>query len=153
MLYRSPNAHDSVDRTLLWTVLARFGVPAKMFAVVRQLHDDMRACVRLDACECLDMFDVEQGLRKGGVPARFLFNMFFTAALIVAEKCFIADAAIMDIIAQLQRTEKGKKKRGKARAEKVDELGGKKRRLVRCGECCKLTMRALYRGHQEGWRG
>ena len=76
------------------------------------------------------MFDVEQGLRKGGVPARFLFNMFFTAALIVAEKCFIADAAIMDIIAQLQRTEKGKKKRGKARAEKVDELGGKKRRLV-----------------------
>ena len=28
-------AHDSVDRTLLWDVLARFGVPPRMLAVIR----------------------------------------------------------------------------------------------------------------------
>ena len=41
-------AYDSVDRTLLWTVLARFGVPQIMISVIRQFHDGMRACVRLD---------------------------------------------------------------------------------------------------------
>ena len=41
-------AYDSVDRTLLWTVFARFGVPQIMISVIRQIHDGMRACVRLD---------------------------------------------------------------------------------------------------------
>ena len=41
-------AYDSVDRTLLWTVLARLGVPQNMSSVIRQFHDGMRACVRLD---------------------------------------------------------------------------------------------------------
>ena len=34
-------AYDSVDRTLLWDVLARFGVPPRMLAVIRQFHDGM----------------------------------------------------------------------------------------------------------------
>ena len=38
-------AYDSVDRTLLWTVLARFGVPHDMISVIRQFHDGMRAYV------------------------------------------------------------------------------------------------------------
>ena len=41
-------AYDSVDRTLLWTVLAHFGIPPRMLTVIRQFHDGMRACVRLD---------------------------------------------------------------------------------------------------------
>ena len=40
-------AYNSVDRTLLWTVLARFGIPPRMLAVIRQFHDGMWACVRL----------------------------------------------------------------------------------------------------------
>ena len=40
-------AYDSVDRTLLWTVLARFGVPHIMISIIRPFHDGMRACVRL----------------------------------------------------------------------------------------------------------
>ena len=40
-------AYDSVDRTLLWTVLACFGVPHNMISAIRQFHDGMRACVRL----------------------------------------------------------------------------------------------------------
>ena len=41
-------AYDSVGRTLLWTVLARFGVPPKLLAVIRQFHDGMRARIRTD---------------------------------------------------------------------------------------------------------
>ena len=70
-------AYDSVDRTLLWTVLARFGVAPRMLAVIRQFYDGMRACVRLDDGECSDMFDVEQGLRQGCALAPLLFNIFF----------------------------------------------------------------------------
>ena len=38
MLYRPYKAYDSVDRTLLWTVLARFGVPQNTISVIRQFH-------------------------------------------------------------------------------------------------------------------
>ena len=34
-------AYDSVDRTLLWTVLAHFSVPQNMIFVIRQFHDGM----------------------------------------------------------------------------------------------------------------
>ena len=67
--------YDSVDRTLLWTVLAR-GIPPRMLAAIRPFKDGMRACVRLDDGECSDMFDVEQGLRQGCVLAPLLFNIF-----------------------------------------------------------------------------
>ena len=36
-------AYNSGDRTLLCTVLARFGIPPIMLAVIRQFHDGMRA--------------------------------------------------------------------------------------------------------------
>ena len=46
-------SYDSVDRTLLWTALARFSVPHNIISVIRQFHDDgMRACVRLDGRVC-----------------------------------------------------------------------------------------------------
>ena len=58
-------AYDSVDRSLLWKVLARYGVPAKLISIIRQFHDGMRACVRLDSGETSEWFAVEQGLRQG----------------------------------------------------------------------------------------
>ena len=44
-------AYGSVDRSLLWKVLARYGVPAKLVSIIRQFHDGMQACVRLDSGE------------------------------------------------------------------------------------------------------
>ena len=41
-------AYDSVDRTLLWDVLARSGVPRRMLAVIREIRDGMQTCTRLD---------------------------------------------------------------------------------------------------------
>ena len=70
-------AYDSVDRTLLWTVLARYGVPQIMISVIRQVYDGMRACVRFDNRVCSRWFAVEQGLRQGCVFAPLLFNIFF----------------------------------------------------------------------------
>ena len=45
-------AYDSVDCTLLWQVLACFGVPPQMIEVIRQFHDGMRTCVRNDDHRC-----------------------------------------------------------------------------------------------------
>ena len=50
-------AYYTVDRTLLWQVLTRIGVPPQMIAVIQQFHDGMRACgVRLDDGACSDWF-------------------------------------------------------------------------------------------------
>ena len=122
-------AYDSVDRTLLWNVFARFGVPPRMLAVIREFHSGMQACVRLDDGECSDKFDVAQGLRQGCVLAPLLFNMFFTAALRVAEKRFLADASITDNMVQLQRKEEGEKK-GTSRTGKFDGRRGKEEEKV-----------------------
>ena len=88
-------AYDTVDRTLLWQVLTRIGVPPQMIAVIRQFHDGMRACVRPDDGVCSDWFEVEQGLRQGGVLSPLLFNIFFAAVLNVVLQRFSEEPAIL----------------------------------------------------------
>ena len=70
-------AYDSVDRELLWVVLARFGVP-EVLTIIRQFHKGMRARVRTDD-EHSDWFDVTQGLWQGCVLSPLVFNIFFAA--------------------------------------------------------------------------
>ena len=96
-------AYDSVDRTLLWTVLARFGVPKIMISVIRQFYDGMRACVRLDNRVCSRWFAVEQGLRQGCVPSSLLFNIFFAAVINLASTRFKAEKDIMDAFVHLRK--------------------------------------------------
>ena len=57
-------------------------------------------------------------------------NRFFTAVLRVAEKRFLADAAITDNMVQFQRKEKGETK-GSSRTGKVDGRGGKEEEMQR----------------------
>ena len=105
----------SVDRTLLWIVLARFGVPQNIFSIIRQFHDGMRACVRLDDGVCSGWFAVEHVLRQRCVLAPLLFNIFFAAVINVASTRFKADKDIMDALVHL-RKRRGAGGRGKAAA-------------------------------------
>ena len=95
-------AYDTVDRTLLWQVLTRIGVPLQMIAVIRQFHDGMRACVRLDDGVCSDWFEVEQGLRQGCVLSPLLFSIFFAAVLNVVLQRFSEDPAILAELVHLK---------------------------------------------------
>ena len=95
-------AYDTVDRTLLWQVLTRIGVPPQMMAVIRQFHDGMRACVRPDDGVCSDWFEVEQGLRQGCVLSPLLFNIFFAAVLTVVLQRFSEEPAILAELVDLK---------------------------------------------------
>ena len=106
-------AYNSVDRTLLWTVLARFGVPHNMISAIRQFHDGMRACVRLDDRVCSRWFAVEQGLRQGCVLAPLLFSIVFAVVINVASTHFKADKCIVDALVHL-RKKRGAGGRGEA---------------------------------------
>ena len=95
-------AYDTVDRTLLWQVLTRIGVPPQMIAVIQQFHDGMRACVRTDDGVCSDWFDVEQGQRQGCVLSPLLFNIFFAAVLTVVLQRFSEEPAILAELVHLK---------------------------------------------------
>ena len=95
--------YDSVDQTLLWTVLARFGAPQNTVLAIRQFHDSMQACVRLDDRVYSGWFAVEQGLRQGFVLAPLLFTIFFAAVINVASTRFKADKGIMDALVHLRK--------------------------------------------------
>ena len=130
-------AYDSVDRTLLWTVLARFGVPQNMISVIGQLHDGMQAYVRLDDRVCSRWFAVEQGLRQGYVLAPLQFNIFLAAVINVTSTRFKADKCIMDTLVHPEEEKGGG---GKQLSESQSS-----RRLF--GVCFTLPMPGSSRNH------
>jgi hypothetical protein len=77
-------AYDSVNREALWEILKRIGVPPNIVAVIRDLHDNMRARVCVDG-KLGEWFEVTQGLRQGCVLATLLFNIFFAFVIKHAE--------------------------------------------------------------------
>ena len=96
-------AYDTVDRTLLWQVLTRIGVPPQMIAVIQQFHYRMRAYVRPDDGICSDCFEVEQELRQGCVLPPLLFNIFFAAVLtVVVLQRFSEEPAILAELVHLK---------------------------------------------------
>ncbi|CAB1110683.1 unnamed protein product [Ectocarpus sp. CCAP 1310/34] len=99
-------AYDSVDRELLWKVLARAGIPGEMIAVIRKFHVGMRARVRTDDGELSDWFPVTQGLRQGCSMSPLLFNVFFAAPLEIIVTRFSQDEVIVRDLVYLKEEER-----------------------------------------------
>ena len=135
-------AYDSVDRILLWQVLARFGVPLKMIEVIHQFHDEMRSCVRNDDGRCSEWLEVAQVLRQRCVLSPLLFNVFFAAILLVALERFSQDAGIRADIIPLQKQPR------KLSLKRHWNVFG-----VLFGGYCMLTTHASCRGRRAGWGG
>ena len=95
-------AYDSVDRELLWVVLARFGVPEKILTVIRQFHEGIRSRVRTDHREHSEWFDVIQGLRQGCVLSPLLFNNLFAAVTHAVVERFSEDPDIVRDLVHLE---------------------------------------------------
>ena len=71
-------ASDTVCRDGLWQIMEKFGCPRKFTALVRQLHDGMRATV-IDNGDTSDSFPVTNGVKQGCVLAPTLSSMVFAA--------------------------------------------------------------------------
>ena len=104
-------AYDSVNRVLLWEVLARFGVPPRMIKVIRMFHDGMRARVQLDDGDLSAWFNVCQGLRQGCVLLPLFLNIFFAAVIIVVLQRFAEDPLIVSDLVYLDDAPKGEHER------------------------------------------
>ena len=89
--------------TLHWTLLAHFGVPKNMTSDIRQFHEGMRACMRLDEEVCSRWLVVEHEVRQGCVLAPLLFNIFFAVIMNVAYTPFKVDEDIMDALVHLRK--------------------------------------------------
>ena len=74
------NAFDTVCIDGLWQIMETFGCPRKFTALVRQLHDGMRATI-LDNSDTSDSFPVTDGVKLGCVLAPTLFSMVFADTL------------------------------------------------------------------------
>ena len=73
-------AYDTVNRTLLWLLLARYGLPEKLVNLIRNMHDGMKASLSFDVGTS-ELFDILNGLKQGCVMAPNLFNLFFAAVV------------------------------------------------------------------------
>ena len=73
-------AFGTVCRDGLWQIMKKFGCPRKLTALVRQLHDGMRATF-LDNGDTSDSFPVTNGGKQGCVLAPTLFSMVSAAML------------------------------------------------------------------------
>ena len=70
-------AFDSINRTDLWSLLAKFGCPSKLIInIIKQLHDGMMGRVCADGKES-DGFEVTAGVKQGCVIAPSLLSLFF----------------------------------------------------------------------------
>ena len=76
-------AFDTVSHEGLWKIMAKFGCPTKVIAMVRQFHDGMLARVQNDS-EFSNPFPVTNGVKQGCVLAPTLFRMMFSAMFTAA---------------------------------------------------------------------
>lgn len=71
---------DLVPRLVLWQVLERYGIPPTLIAIIKSLHEGMRAAV-IGYDVTTNTIDVCNGLRQGCVLAPTVFNLYSNAVV------------------------------------------------------------------------
>lgn len=77
-------AFDSIDRTALWQIMKRFGVPPLFVNVCEGLHKNNLARV-IHNGETTEPFSTHTGVRQGCVLAPILFNIFAAAVVVIVD--------------------------------------------------------------------
>jgi hypothetical protein len=67
-------AFDSVDRNVIWKLMAHYGFPPKYIAIIQQLYLGA-ACQVMHEGKLTDPFQVETGVRQGCVLSALIFLM------------------------------------------------------------------------------
>lgn len=83
-----------------------------MIAVIREFHDGVRACVRLNDGKYSNWFSVEQRLRQGCALAPLLFNIVLTTVLMLAQEMFLPDKAVNKDLVHIVEAKSGVRGKG-----------------------------------------
>jgi len=67
-------AYDTVNRTVLWSVLIKTGISGRMLKMVQSIYTTVQACV-LSSSGKTDYFECLQGLKQGCVISPILFSL------------------------------------------------------------------------------
>ena len=73
-------AYDSIPSNALWRVLTKIGVLPTMLQIIRSLHDDMTAVIRVGS-SYTDCFEEKNGLRQGCAQTPTLFNIYYSTVI------------------------------------------------------------------------
>ena len=73
-------AFDTVNRNLLWKILAKIGCPPTFVHMFTELHRNMKARVNFNG-QLSDELAVDNGVKQGDIPAPTLFSIFFAVLL------------------------------------------------------------------------
>ena len=76
--------YDSVQRSALWSVLERYGVPPTMLSIIRSFHSGMQAVVRVGGTTT-ERISVNNGLRQGCTLAPSLFKSILVQWWLIGE--------------------------------------------------------------------
>jgi hypothetical protein len=70
-------AFDSVPRALLFEMLEHIGVPARLLALIKSMHEKSMARVRWNDGDLSESFELKCGLKQGAIYSPCLFSIFF----------------------------------------------------------------------------
>ena len=68
-------AYDTINRELLWTKLATYGIDGEMFQSLRSIYSNVKCPVKVNHHNT-DWFCVKSGLKQGCILSTLLFNVY-----------------------------------------------------------------------------
>lgn len=80
-------AYDTVNRELLWKLLARYGIPDGLIMVLKKLYANLEIHLKVDGARRWHLST--SGVKQGGPEASVLFNFFMDAVMKSLEKEWI----------------------------------------------------------------